>query len=80
MSSRRHTLAATERRMKRQLGKHHLDLLKAQKPTPKVLEHGGYKLRDAATGKIVFGEKSYEFSASLEDVEAYLDALDNAEN
>jgi hypothetical protein len=76
MSSRRDTLAATERRIKRRLGKHNLDLLKAQKPTPKVLAQGGYKLRDAETGQIVFGETSYEFSASLEDVEAYLDQLD----
>jgi len=74
MSSRRHTLAAQERLVKRQLGRLNIDLLKAQKPTPKVLAHGGYKLRDAATGKIVFGETGYEFSASLEDIEAYLEA------
>jgi hypothetical protein len=73
MSSRRHTLAAIERRIKRRLGRYNLDLLKAQKMTPKVLEHGGYKLRDAADGKILFGEAEYEFSATLEDIEAWLD-------
>ena len=78
MSSRRHTLAAEERRIKRRLGKYRLDLLKAQKPDAKVQAHGGYKLRDEKTAKIVFGDKSYEFSASLEEVEAYLDALDEA--
>lgn len=77
MSSRRDTLAAIERRIRRQLVKHDLDLLKAQKPTPKALAHGGYKLRDSKTGKIVFGENSYEFSASLEDIEAYLESLDS---
>jgi hypothetical protein len=77
MSSRRNSLAAIERRIRRQLVKHDLDLLKAQKPTSKVLEHGGYKLRDAKTGKVVFGENSYEFSASLEDIEAYLESLDS---
>ena len=74
MSSRRDTLAATERRIRRLLGRHNLDLLTAQKPSAKARAHGGYKLRDAATGKIVFGEASYEFSASLEDIEAWLEA------
>jgi hypothetical protein len=73
MSSRRNTLAAEERRIKRRLGKHRLDLLKPLKPGIKVLEHGGYKLRDERTSKIVFGEKGYEFSATLEEVEAWLD-------
>jgi hypothetical protein len=76
MSSRRDTLAATERRIRRRLGRHNLDLLKAQKPGPKVLAHGGYKLREAASGTILLGEMSYEFSASLEEVEAWLDRLD----
>jgi hypothetical protein len=74
MSSRRDTLAATERRIRRLLGRRNLDLLKAQKPSAKAQEHGGYKLRDAATGQIVLGEVSYEFSASLEDIEAWLEA------
>lgn len=76
MSSRRNSLAAQERLVKRLLGRHNLDLLKPAKPTPKILEHGGYKVRDAATGKIVFGEAKYEFSASLEDVEAWIEAFD----
>ena len=76
MSSRRNNLAAIERRIKRALGRHNLDLLKVQKLDVKVLAHGGYKLRDAKTGKIVFGDKSYEFSASLEEIEAYVEALD----
>lgn len=76
MSSRRDTLPAIERRIRRRLSKYNLDLLKAQKPSPKAIAHGGYKLRDSETGKIVFGEASYEFSASLEDIEAYLDQLD----
>lgn len=75
MSSRRDTLAAVERRIRRRLVKHNLDLLKAQKPSRKAIAHGGYKLRDSDSGKIVLGEASYEFSASLEDIEAYLDGL-----
>ena len=78
MSSRRHTLAAEERRVKRRLGKYRLDLLKPEKPDAQVLAHGGYKLRDEKTGKIVFGDRSYQFSATLEEVEGYLDELDAA--
>lgn len=77
MSSRKNSLAAIERQVKRLLGRRNLDLLQPLKPSAKVLEHGGYKVRDAATGKIVFGEAGYEFSASLEDIEAWLDTADD---
>jgi len=76
MSSRKNSLAAMERQVKRLLGRRNLDLLQPAKPSAKVLEHGGYKVRDAATGKIVFGEAGYEFSASLEDVEAWVEGLE----
>lgn len=76
MSSRRNSLAAQERLVKRLLGRRNYDLLKPIKPSSKVLEHGGYKVRDAATGKILLGDRSYEFSASLEEVEAWVEALD----
>jgi hypothetical protein len=74
MSFRKDSIQSTERRVKRRLAKYLLDLLKAQKPTSQVKAHGGYKLRDARSGKIVFGDKGYEFSATLEDIEAWLDA------
>lgn len=73
MSFRKDSIQSSERRVKRRLAKYLIDLLKAQKPTPQVKAHGGYKLRDARSGKIVFGEKGYEFSATLEDVEIWLD-------
>jgi hypothetical protein len=73
MSSRKNQLASQERQIRRRLGRHRLDLLKPLKPSVKVLEHGGYKLRDERTGKILFGEQGYEFSATLEEVEAWLD-------
>lgn len=76
MSSRRDKLASQERQAKRRLARLNYDLLKPQRMTPKILEHGGYKVRDAATGKIIFGEQDYEFSASLEDVETWLDGLE----
>lgn len=76
MSFRHDSLVSIERRIKRRMARHNLDLLKAQRPTPKIAQHGGYKVRDAASGKIVFGEADYEFSADLDDVEAWLDALE----
>lgn len=73
MSFRKDSEQSVERRIKRRLGKYLIDLLKAQRPTSQVKAHGGYKLRDARSGKIVFGDKGYEFSATLEDIEAWLD-------
>ncbi|MEO6014530.1 MAG: hypothetical protein ABIQ30_13215 [Devosia sp.] len=74
MSSRKHSLAAQIRVVKRLLGRRNLDLLQPIKPSAKTLEHGGFKVRDAASGKIVFGEEKYEFSATLEEVEAWIEA------
>ena len=76
MSSRKNHLASQERVTKRLLGRHNLDLLKPLKLTPKIIEHGGYKVRDAATGKVLFGDKGYEFSATLEDLEAWLETFE----
>jgi hypothetical protein len=48
--------------------------MKCEKPIGKVLEHGGYMLRDDETRKIVMGDKGYEFSATLDEVEKFLEA------
>jgi len=64
-----------ERRIKRSCVRLGLHLMTAQKPDKQVLAHGGYMLRDAATMKIVLGDKGYLFSADLDEIEAYLDAL-----
>ena len=74
MNFRKDSTQSVERRLKRRLAKYLVDLLKAQRPTPQVKAHGGYKLRDARSGKIIFGEQGYEFSATIEDIEAWLDA------
>jgi hypothetical protein len=63
-----------ERRVKRVAARYGVSLMKCQKPFGKVLEHGGYMLRDDDTRKIVFGDKGYEFSATLDEVEEFLDA------
>ena len=76
MSSRKNQLASQERVVKRLLGRLNFDLLKPLRMTPKILERGGYKVRDASNGKIVFGEKGYEFSATLEDIQAWLETYE----
>ena len=63
-----------ERRVKRIGRRYGVTLVKCAKPFGKVLEHGGYMLRDDDTRKIVFGNDSYEFSATLEEVEEFLEA------
>lgn len=64
-----------ERRVKRLCVRLGLHLMTAQKPDKQVLAHGGYMLRDARTMAIAFGDKGYLFSADLDEIEAYLDAL-----
>lgn len=72
MTSRANTLAAMERRVRRLGRPFGVSLLVAQKRNAKIDAHGGYMLRDDETFEIVFGNKGYEFSASLEEVEDFL--------
>ncbi len=73
MSSRAHTTTATERRLRRLAQRRGWSLLFAHKRNAKIDAHGGYMLREDDTGKVVFGNVSYEYSASLEEIEAFLD-------
>ena len=61
-----------ERRVKRIGRRYGVTLVICPKPFGKVLEHGGYMLRDEETRQIVFGNTGYEFSATLEEVEEFL--------
>jgi hypothetical protein len=79
MSSRAHTRTAVERRLRRLAQRRGWSLLIAQKRNAKIDAHGGYMLRDDETMKIVFGDRSYDFSASIEDIEAFLEADDDDE-
>lgn len=74
MGKGRHEIASQERRVKRFAIRYGLHLMKAQKPFGKVLEHGGYMLRDEETREIIFGNKGYQFSADLYEIEAFLEA------
>lgn len=70
----RDTDRSHERRVKRLGRRYGVSLMKCEKPIGKVLEHGGYMLRNDETRKIVMGDKGYEFSATLDEVEEFLEA------
>jgi hypothetical protein len=69
---RANSTAALERRIRRLAQRRGLSLLIAHKRTPAIDAHGGYMLRDDASLAIVFGNRGYDFSADLEEVEAWL--------
>lgn len=72
MGSRANSQAAVERRIRRIAQRRGLSLLIAQKRNSKIEAHGGYMLRDDDTFEIVFGNAGYDFSATLEEVEDFL--------
>ena len=73
--SRKEFDASRMRRMKRVAGRHGLTILTAEKI--KVLgQAGGHQVRDDETFKIVYGYVPKPFSASLDDIEAWLDGLE----
>ena len=72
MSSRAHTDVAVERRVRRLAQRRGLSMLFAKKRNAKIDAHGGYMLRNDETMEIVFGNKSYEYSATIEEIEAFL--------
>jgi len=76
MGSRANSQAAVERRIRRVAQRRGLSLLIAQKRNPKIDAHGGYMLRDDNTFAIVFGNVGYDFSADLDEIEAWLDEAD----
>ncbi|MDB5507227.1 MAG: hypothetical protein JWR75_1865 [Devosia sp.] len=78
MSSRKDSVAARERVLKRIAIRYGIHVMMPLKPEPKVRAHGGYMLRDGKTMKLLIGEKPYLFAATLEEAEAYIDALEAA--
>lgn len=76
MSSRAHSVTALERRVRRLAQRRGLSLLIARKRNPQIDAHGGYMLRDDETGDIAFGDKLYEYSATLDEVEDFLTGED----
>ncbi|WP_375452115.1 hypothetical protein [uncultured Devosia sp.] len=77
--SRRDFDASRMRRMRRIAGRHGLTILTAEKLTAKTGK-GGHAIREDETFKVIFGDKPLPFTATLDDVEAYLDKLDDGED
>lgn len=71
---RSYAVNSQERRVKRLAARYGVSLMKCQKPFGKVAEHGGYMLRNDETRQIIYGNDGYEFSATLDEVEEWLDA------
>jgi hypothetical protein len=77
--SRKEFDASRMRRMKRTAGRYGLTILTAKKI--KVLgQAGGHQVREDESFKIVYGDVPKPFSASLDDVEAWLEKLDDESN
>lgn len=68
----RNAVNSHERRVKRLGYRYGVILMKHDKPFGKVAQHGGYMLREEDSRKIVFGNKGYEYSATLEEIEDFL--------
>ncbi len=76
--SRKEFDASRMRRLKRVAARHGLTVLTAEKI--KVLgQPGGHALREDTTFKIVFGDVPKPFSASLDEIEAYIEKLEAGE-
>ncbi|MEN3973725.1 hypothetical protein [Emcibacter sp. SYSU 3D8] len=74
--SRRDSLVAIERRIRRLVVRRGWHMLKADNPDKRVQTHGGYMLRDPETFTIVFGDAEYPYCADLNDIEEFLAGLD----
>jgi hypothetical protein len=75
--SRKEFDASRMRRMKRTAARHGLTILTDEKM--KVHGHpGGHAIRDEDY-KVIFGNEPKPFSATLEDIESYLDNLEAGE-
>ena len=66
------------RRLRRVAGRHGLTILTAEKLTAKMGK-GGHALRDDQSFNVVFGHDPLPFSATLADIESYLDKLESGE-
>ncbi|MDB5473511.1 MAG: hypothetical protein JWP99_814 [Devosia sp.] len=76
--SRKEFEASRMRRMRRIAGRHGLTILTAEKLTAKQGK-GGHALRDDESFKVIFGHSPLPFTATLEDIETYLDKLEASE-
>ena len=76
--SRKEFDASRMRRMKRLAARYGLTILTSEK-LKTLGQPGGHALREDASFKIVYGDVPKPFSASLDDIETYLEKLSAGE-
>jgi hypothetical protein len=76
--SRKEFEASRMRRLKRTAGRYGLTILTAEKLTAKQGK-GGHAIRDDESFKVIYGHMPLPFSATLEDIESYLEKLEAGE-
>lgn len=76
--SRKEFDASRMRRMKRLAARHGLTILTSDK-IKTLGQPGGHAIRHDESFKVIFGNEPKPFSASLDDVEVYLDKLEAGE-
>ena len=69
---------SVERRVRRVATRLGLHLMIADKPDNHVRAHGGYMVREGITMRILFGNKNYPYCADIDEVEAFLNAYQQA--
>lgn len=62
-----------ENRARRVAERRGMTLQKSRRRDPKAIDFGGFMLVDTRTNTAVYGSSPFAFSASLEDVEAFLE-------
>lgn len=62
-----------ENRLRRMAERRGIRIEKSRRRDPKALDFGGYMLIDAATNGAIMGASPYAYSASLDEVEQWLD-------
>lgn len=63
----------TESTLRRRAARQGLTIKKSRSRNPERIDHGGFMLVDAQTGVVVVGAGSFPYSASLDDIAAFLD-------
>ncbi|WP_297112521.1 hypothetical protein [uncultured Devosia sp.] len=74
--SRKEFDASRMRRMKRVAARHGLTILTSDK-IKTLGQPGGHAIREDESFRIVYGDVPKPFSASLDDIEAYLERLED---
>jgi hypothetical protein len=73
--SRKEFEASKMRRLKRIAGRHGLTILTAEKLTAKMGK-GGHAIREDESFKVIFGDSPQPFSATFDEIEAYVEKLE----